>query len=203
MPTDALLRRMYEDFSALPPLENVARSVALDYLAPYNPVHAMIWHLRKNGTCVCLAQYGETESYVGRVYSATEWRALEPVGSLALNAKKEDAATWSADREFVVINLYSQNVLIGFLTVRFAKALNDTQKLKLDSGDCGRALSLYLALRFLEKLEIGNESPSGEYLLNSTSLSFDAHNNLSVASSTVVASGTNKKGVPQPVLSNP
>ena len=44
-------------------------------------------------------------------------------------------------------------------TVRFAKALNDTQKLKLDSGDCGRALSLYLALRFLEKLEIGNESP--------------------------------------------
>ncbi len=159
MPTDALLRRMYEDFSALPPLENVARSVALDYLAPYNPVHAMIWHLRKNGTCVCLAQYGETESYVGRVYSATEWRALEPVGSLALNAKKEDAATWSADREFVVINLYSQNVLIGFLTVRFAKALNDTQKLKLDSGDCGRALSLYLALRFLEKLEIGNESP--------------------------------------------
>ena len=65
--------------------------------------------------------------------------------------------TWSKDREFVVINLYAQNLLIGFLTVRFAKALDETQKLKLDGADCSRAISLYLSLRFHEKLEMGAE----------------------------------------------
>ncbi len=157
MPEQSALRRMLEWLSYLPPLESVARSVALDYLASYNPIHSMIWHLNKNGTCVCLAQYGEIESYVGRVYSAMEWRALEPVGQSALNATKEDVMTWSKDREFVVINLYAQNLLIGFLTVRFAKALDETQKLKLDGADCSRAISLYLALRFHEKLEMGAE----------------------------------------------
>ncbi|CAB4771678.1 unannotated protein [freshwater metagenome] len=153
MTADTQLSRMLEWLSSSPSLENVARAIALDYLASYNPVHAMIWLLKRDGSCTCLAQYGGGESYVDHVYSAREWRALEPVGHLALMATQENVTTWSEDKSFAVINLYAQNILIGFLTLRFAESILHPESMHPVAQDCSRALSIYLALRFHHLLE--------------------------------------------------
>ena len=153
MSLDSQLPRMLDWLSSTPSLENVTRAISLDYLSRYNPVHTMIWHLKGDGSCTCLAQYGGGESYVDHIYSAREWRVLKPVGHLALMATQENVTTWSEDKAFVVINLYAQNVLIGFITVRFAESVLHPESMQPVAQDCSRALSIYLALRFHQQRE--------------------------------------------------
>ena len=147
------LHRMLDWLSHAPPIDSIARSMALDYLASYKPIQTGLWHLSQNGTCVCIGQYGGDESQVGLSYSSVEWRALKPVGGLVLTADKDNVMTWSLDKEFVVINLYARGVIIGFLSIRFAKALTAQANLKRDATNCSRAISLYLSLRYHEKFD--------------------------------------------------
>ena len=144
---------MLDWLSHAPPIDSIARSLALDYLSSYNPIQTGLWHLSQDGTCVYIGQYGREASEVGRSYSSAEWRALKPVGGLALNADIDNVMTWSHDKEFVVINLYARGVIIGLLTIRFAKALTSQASFKRDATNCSRAISLYLSLRYHEKFD--------------------------------------------------
>lgn len=159
------MQRLLAWLSFMPPLERVARSLVLDYLASINPNQSIIWHLNKNDSLICLAHYGDQESLVGRTFPGTVWRSWSETSSFGSLITTKNPITWSKENTQVSIKLYAQNMLIGFLVLRFAVPVKRTQDMNSEIAEFSLSLSLYLALRFHESLGLDDEVPTSHTAL--------------------------------------
>lgn len=154
------MQRLLTWLSYMPPLDRVARSLVLDYLSSIHPNESIIWHLNKNDSLICLAHYGEQESLVGRTFPGTEWRNWSKGLSSALQATSNKPITWNKGNTQVTSNLYAQNMLIGFLVLRFEASSEITASLNSDIEELSWPLSLYLALQYPKFLGLSHEIPT-------------------------------------------
>lgn len=150
------MQRLLAWLSFMPPLENIARSLVLDYLSLFNPIKSMIWHLDKNDSLILLASYGDQETPIGESFAGSVWRNGSKGAPFALHAVSRDPITWSEGNTRVVINLYAQNLLIGFLSLDFAEPVGKLEDFNSDAEEFSWQISLYLALRFHESLGLDN-----------------------------------------------
>lgn len=142
--------RLLGSLSFFPSLEHLVRALVLDYLAIFKPNQAMIWHLNKDDSIICLAVYGADNSMVGTVIPGSVWRTVSGAAALSYHAAAVEITTWCDGLTQVTTSLFAQNVLIGFLSVRFLEPVEDLPSLFLDVESLSIPLSTYLALRFLE-----------------------------------------------------
>lgn len=150
------MQRLLAWLSFMPPLENVARSLVLDHLSLFNPIKSMIWHLNKNDSLILLASYGDQEIPIGESFAGSVWRNDSKVAPFALHMVSGVPITWSEGNTQVVINLYAQNLLIGFLSLDFAEPVGKLEDFNSDAEEFSWQISLYLALRFHESLGLDN-----------------------------------------------
>ena len=146
------MQRLLTWLSFMPPLENVARFLVLDHLSTFNPIKSMIWHLDKNDSLMLLASYGDQEIPIGKSFPGSVWRNSSKVAPFALYAIPRNPITWSRENTWVVINLYAQNLLIGFLSLDFAEPVDNSDDFDSDAEEISWQISLYLTLRFHESL---------------------------------------------------
>lgn len=144
------MQQLLSWLSFMPPLENVARSLVLDYLSPYKPIKCMIWHLDKNDSLILLASYGDEGVPVGKTVPGFVWRMSSEGFPLALQATPSRPVSWFDQNKQVLINLYAQSILIGFLLISFAETINDLEDFTLSAKELSWQISLYLALQFHE-----------------------------------------------------
>ncbi len=151
---------MLEWLTFLPPLDKVARALVLDYFLPYNPIESAIWHLNDQDALTCLAVYGPSDVIVGVPIPGTIWRNSSEAQLLAAHTTSKKAATWSSEGSHAVVNLYSQSMLIGFLTIRFAKKMENTDRITQEIEDLAQLISLYISLRFLDSMNHNGSHPN-------------------------------------------
>ncbi len=161
MNQQAKLRRMQEWLTFLPPLDQVARSLVLDYFLTYSPVESAIWHLSDRDALTCLAVYGPSDVIVGVPIPGNIWRNSSDAQLLAAQTATRKSTSWSESGSQVVINLYAQSRLIGFLTLRFPESVTCRDHLSSEIYEFSLLISLYLALRFGDALN--NNSPSSHH----------------------------------------
>ncbi|MEK6648901.1 MAG: LuxR C-terminal-related transcriptional regulator [Actinomycetota bacterium] len=142
------MQRLLAWLSFMPPLENVARSLVLDHLSSFNPIKSMIWHLDKSDSLILLASYGDQETPIGKSFAGSIWRTGSKAAPFALHTVSGDPIIWSEGNTQVVINLYAQNLLIGFLSLSFAEPVGNVEDFNSDAEEFSWQISLYLALRF-------------------------------------------------------
>ena len=145
-------RRLLEWLTFMPPLDKVARALVLDYFLPYGPIESAIWHLNNRDALTCLAVYGPSNVIVGVPIPGTIWRNSSEVQLLAAQATSKKTASWSQEGSHAVVNLYAQSMLIGFLTIRFAQAVESPERLTQEIEDFAQLISLYVSLRFLDSM---------------------------------------------------
>lgn len=150
--------RMLSWLSFMPNLEKVARALVLDYFSPYQANQSVIWHLNRNDGLTCLAAFGGDELLLGNSLPGNQWRTKHEANRLADQPAFKKSVTWSDDNHLAVINLHAQNLLIGFVTIRFSKPVEDTIAIDTEIENISSAISLYIALRFLDGLEHGAPS---------------------------------------------
>lgn len=143
---------MLEWLTFMPPLDKVARALVLDYFLAYGPVESAIWHLNDHDALTCLAVYGPSDAIVGVSIPGNIWRNSSEVQLLATHATSKKGASWSDCRCHAVVNLYAQDMLIGFLTLRFPQAVESQDHLTVEIEEFSILISLYLALRFWESI---------------------------------------------------
>lgn len=150
---------MLEWLTFMPPLDKVARALVLDYFLPYGPVESAIWHLNDRDALTCLAVYGPSDVIVGVPIPGNIWRNSSEVRLLASQATAKRGASWSECGCHVVVNLYAQSMLIGFLTLRFPQAVENRERVTAEIEEFSMLISLYLALRFWDSINhIGSPS---------------------------------------------
>lgn len=142
--------RLLASLSFFPSLEHIVRALVLDYLSVFKPNQAMIWHLSKDDSLICLAVYGADNSMVGTVIPGNIWRSVTGAAALSAHAVSGEITTWCDALTQVSTSLFAQNVLIGFLSVRFLEPVEDLPTMFMDVESLSIPLSTYLALRFLE-----------------------------------------------------
>lgn len=147
--------RMLSWLSFMPNLDQVARALVLDYFSSYQANQSVIWHLNRNDGLTCVAAFGSNESLLGNSLPGNEWRTTHEANRLADQPAFKKSVTWSDGNQMAVINLHAQNLLIGFITIRFSKPIEDTVAIDTEIGNISSAISLYIALRFLDALESG------------------------------------------------
>lgn len=150
--------RMLSWLSFTPNLEKVAQALVLDYFSTYQATQSTIWHLNKDDGLTCLAAFGGNESLLGNSLPGNEWRSIHEANRLADQPPFKKSVTWSDGNQLAVINLHAQNLLIGFITIRFSKPVEDTVTIDEEIENISAATSLYIALRFLDALENGPPS---------------------------------------------
>lgn len=138
-----------------PNLEKVARALVLDYFAAYQATQSAICHLNRNDGLTCLAAFGGNESLLGKSLSGNEWRKMHEANRLADQPASKKSVTWSDMNQLAVINLYAQNLLIGYISIRFSKPVEDTVAIDAEIEIISATISLYIALRYLDALEDG------------------------------------------------
>jgi DNA-binding CsgD family transcriptional regulator len=146
------VRRMLEWLTFMPPLDKVARTLVLDYFLSYGPIESAIWHLNSRDALTCLAVYGPSDAIVGVPMPADIWRNSSEVQLLAAQASSKKDASWSECGCDTVVNLYSQSMHIGFLTLRFPEAIDNPERLGSEIEEISMLISLYLALKFWESV---------------------------------------------------
>lgn len=151
--------RMLSWLSFTPNLEKVARALVLDYFSPYQATQSTIWHLNKDDALTCLAAFGGNESLLGNSLPADKWRTWREANLLADQPPFKKSVTWSDGNHLAVINLRTQNLLLGFIALRFSKSVDDTVAIDVEIENVSAAISLYITLRFLDALESGPPSP--------------------------------------------
>ncbi|MDP1720856.1 MAG: LuxR C-terminal-related transcriptional regulator [Candidatus Nanopelagicaceae bacterium] len=147
--------RMLSWLSSTPNLEKVARALILDYFSSYQATQSTIWHLNKEDALTCLAAFGGTTSLLGNSLPGNEWRTTHDANQFANQPPFKKSVTWSDGNQLAVINLHAQNLLIGFITIRFSTPVDDTATIDEEIENISAAISLYIALRFLDALESG------------------------------------------------
>lgn len=158
--------RMLAWLTFMPPLDKVARSLVLDYFLPYGPTESAIWHLNNRDALTCLAVYGPTDVIVGVPIPGSIWRNSSEVHLLAAQATSKKVTSWSEEGCHAVVNLYAQGMLIGFLTLRFAQAVESPERLNTEIEEFASLISLYIALRFLDSMN-HNGTPANQKILAS------------------------------------
>jgi DNA-binding CsgD family transcriptional regulator len=138
------VRRMLEWLTFMPPLDKVARTLVLDYFLSYG--------LNSRDALTCLAVYGPSDAIVGVPMPADIWRNSSEVQLLAAQASSKKDASWSECGCDTVVNLYSQSMHIGFLTLRFPEAIDNPERLGSEIEEISMLISLYLALKFWESV---------------------------------------------------
>ena len=152
------LGQMLEWLTFMPPLDTVARSLVLDYFLPYGPIESAIWHLNDRDSLTCLAVYGPSEVIVGVPMPGNLWRHSSEVQLLASQANSKKGISWSECGCDAVVNLYSQSMLIGFLTLRFPEAVENRNQLGSEIEEFSLLISLYVALKFWESVNDNGSS---------------------------------------------
>jgi DNA-binding NarL/FixJ family response regulator len=147
--------RMLSWLSYKPNLEKVTRALVLDHFSQYQATQSVIWHLNRNDALTCLADFGGNESLLGKSLSGSEWRTMHEADRLADQPASKKSVTWSDTNQLAVINLYAQNLLIGFITIRFSIPVENTVAIDAEIENISAGISLYIALRFLDALENG------------------------------------------------
>ena len=132
----------------MPQLENIVRSLVLDFLAAFNPIEAMIWHLDKGDSLVLLASYGDHETSVGESIPGSVWRNDVDAAPFNLRTALRGRVTWFENNTQVVFNLYAQGLLIGFLLLVFADSIDNPEDFTSIAQELSGQISLYMALRF-------------------------------------------------------
>lgn len=155
--------RMLSWLSTTPNLEKVARALVLDYFSLYHASQVKIWHLNKADALTCLAIFGGDDSSVGSSIPGSIWRNHDGGDRLAQQAHNKRSPTWSDGNHQAVINLYAQNLLIGFLTFSFSKPVEVSQALDREVEQISSTISLYIALRFLDALAARDSSHIGRH----------------------------------------
>lgn len=145
-------RRLLEWLTFTPTLDKVARALVLDYFLPFEPVESAIWHLSDRDALTCLAIYGPSDAIVGVAIPGNTWRNSSEYHLLASQSEAKKRASWSASGCDVVANLYGQGRLIGFLTIRFPKKLDNANLVTTDLEVFSMLISLYLSIRFGESI---------------------------------------------------
>ena len=141
------MERLASLLSFMPPLERIARSLVLDFLASFGPVESAIYYLNENDEVTCLAAYGSNESIVEIQIPSSTWRQWVREEPSNLHAHSLNTISWSEDKSQMVVNLNAQGVMIGFLLLKFSGAVVDTNKLNVDAEAACLLISLYLSFR--------------------------------------------------------
>lgn len=155
------MERLLSWLSFMPPLENIARFLVLDYLAIYKPVKCLIWRLNVNDSLILLASYGDEEVSVGNSVPGSVWRTSSEGASLALLGTPSQPISWFDHNKQAVINLYAQSILIGFLLVNFDEPIDDLDEFVLFTTELSWQISLYLALQFHNFMGLKSEGTIG------------------------------------------
>ena len=155
--------RMLSWLTNAPNLEKVARALVLDYFSSYHASQVKIWHLNKADALTCLAIFGGDDSPIGRTIPGIIWHNHDGGDRLAQQAHNKRSPTWSDRNHQAVINLYAQNLLVGFITLRFSQPVDVSQALDREVEQISSAISLYIALRFLSDLEARDSSQNGRH----------------------------------------
>lgn len=161
MDTTSGVERFISWLTFHPSLEKIARALVLDYLSIFNPVQAMIYHLRRDDSIVCLASYGHSNPVARDSIPSSSWRGTPEDVSTHLPASPRKKLNWSDANKQVVINLYAQGMLIGFMLIRFANPMVELEDFSVEAVELCWSLSLYYSLQFLEKFEDDDSSLNG------------------------------------------
>ena len=157
------MKHLLDWLSFAPPLESVAKSLVLDHLSSFNPIKSMIWHLNKSDELVLLASYGESEFEIGEIIPSNIWRDGSTIVTSALLATAQSPITWSLGNTQAVINLYAKGALIGGMVVNFAQPVENLGIFNSDAETLSWQISLYLALRFMQALELSRGSEKNDF----------------------------------------
>ena len=139
----------------LPSLECVTRALVLDYLSLFKPAQASIYHLKKDDSLTRLANYGAKESRVEESIPSSSWRVASDGSPSNSGTSTANAMIWSDEDRQVMIKIHAQGMLIGFLVLNFVNPIADSDQFAAETLELFRCISLYIACRFLEKLEAG------------------------------------------------
>ena len=173
------VKRLTAWLSSRPSLEGITRSLVLDFLAAFNPVEAMFYYLDKNDEVTCLAAYGANDSQIGVSIASDKWRHWAKGGSFTVHSLSSNSVSWSEDKKRMIVNLYAQAVLVGFLMLGFAKSVDDVSELNAEAEAYSWSISLYLALHYHDTFG-RSESAEIRRLANSAFIQhFDANVHLS------------------------
>lgn len=141
------LHQMLEWLTFMPPLDKIARALVLDYFISDAAVEASIWHLNDQDALTCLAVYGSTDVNVGAAIPGSTWRESSDFKMLISQSRSSRSAVWSDSNTRVVVNLYAQGMLIGYITLRFAKEIIEIETRSNNIEEFAALISLYLAWR--------------------------------------------------------
>lgn len=137
----------------LPSLERVTRALVLGHLSPFAPAQASIFHLNKDDSLTRLANYGAKESQVVEPIPSSSWRIASNVSPSNAGTSPANAMIWSYENKQVMIKLNAHGILMGFLVIKFVNPMADSDEFATAGLELSRHISLYMACRFLEKLE--------------------------------------------------
>lgn len=141
------MKRLASLLSFMPPVERIARSLVLDFLAPFNPIESAIYYLNEKDEVTCVAAYGANESIVGVQIPSSTWRNWVNEEPSNLHHFSLNTVSWTEDKSQMVVNLDAQGVLIGFLLLKFSGAVVDPTRLTIDAEAACLLISLYLSFR--------------------------------------------------------
>ena len=146
-----LVRKMISWLTYHPTAEEIARALAIDYLAEFSAKGVRFSRLQIDDSITILGEYGFQDSnmWSDRVIPSSEWRARDTEPSRILKGELQES--WCNNSMVYIETLRDRGVTQGHLIVTFHKALNEYDKTQAAERIRDLCIPLALYLSFLHQ----------------------------------------------------
>ena len=122
------IRKFIEWLSFHPTTEDIARSLATDYLREFSLRGIRFGRLNSDDSIVVLGQFGyeDADQYRARVIPSSEWRSVNSPDTILINSGTQGAYT--PNNSMYVSCLRDRGVIQGYLIVEFKNPVADSDK---------------------------------------------------------------------------
>ena len=122
------IRKFIEWLSFHPTTEDIARSLATDYLREFSVRGIRFGRLNSDDSIVVLGQFGyeDADQYRARVIPSSEWRSVNSPDTILINSGTQGAYT--PNNSMYVSCLRDRGVIQGYLIVEFKNPVADSDK---------------------------------------------------------------------------
>jgi hypothetical protein len=143
------IRKFIEWLSFHPTTEDIARSLATDYLREFSVRGIRFGRLNSDDSIVVLGQFGyeDADLYRDRVIPSSQWRSVNSPDTILINSGTQGAYT--PENRMYVSCLRDRGVIQGYLIVEFKNPVADSDKGRNAEAveDLCVPIALYLSLQ--------------------------------------------------------
>jgi DNA-binding CsgD family transcriptional regulator len=138
------IRTFIEWLSYHPTSDEVARSLVMEYMAPFGACCARIGRLHPNDSLEFLGEYGFDAGKAKQAFPSEVWRSWND--DEALIALGKNSEPWNEAQNLLMIQLRERGAVHGYLVLRFAESVASRETVEEVARNYAVALSLYLSL---------------------------------------------------------